>query len=65
MMMAQPGQPVMAQPMQQPPPMQLMQVQVPQGLQGGMMMQVQTPKGLMNVPIPPGLQPGQQFEFMI
>ena len=65
MMMAQPGQPVMAQPMQQPPPMQLMQVQVPQGLQGGMMMQVQTPAGMMQVQVPPGLQPGQIFQMQV
>ena len=58
------GQPIMGQPVQQPP-MQTMQVQVPQGMQGGQMLQVQTPAGLMQVQIPPGLQSGQVFQMQV
>jgi len=42
-------------------PPQMMAVQVPEGMQGGMMMQVQTPAGMMQVQIPKGLAPGQTF----
>ena len=55
-------------PAQQPqaqPAMQKMSVQVPQGLQGGMPMQVQTAGGVMQVLIPAGLQPGTAFEFQV
>ncbi len=45
--------------------MQKMQVTVPQGMQGGMPLQVQTPGGLMQVTIPPGLGPGAMFEMMV
>jgi len=54
------AQPVMAQPQ----PM-LMSVQVPQGMMGGMMIQVQTPAGLMQVQIPQGLYPGQTFQMQV
>ena len=55
-------QPVMAQPIQQQqPPMQIMHVQVPQGMEGGHMLQVQTPAGLMQVQVPNGLHAGQVF----
>jgi len=37
-------------------------VQVPQGMQGGMMLQVQTPAGLVQVQIPTGLLAGQMFQ---
>ena len=67
--------PAMAQaPVAQAPPMveaqpqramQVMQVQVPQGMQGGMPLQVQTPGGVMHVQIPPGLQPGMVFEMQV
>ena len=67
--------PAMAQaPVAQAPPMveaqpqramQVMQVQVPQGMQGGMPMQVQTPGGVMQVQIPPGLQPGTAFHIQV
>ena len=42
-----------------------MAVTVPQGMQGGMSLQVQTPAGLMEVTIPQGLQGGQSFEMMV
>ena len=58
------GQPVAAAPVQQPQT-QLMQVQVPQGMAGGMMLQVQTPAGLMKVQIPAGLQAGQTFRMRV
>jgi len=55
-----------AQPMAQAQPaMQKMSVQVPQGLQGGMPMQVQTPGGVMQVQIPAGQQPGTAFEIQV
>ena len=44
---------------------QTMSVQVPQGLQGGMSMQVQTPGGVMQVQIPAGLQPGTAFKIQV
>ena len=44
---------------------QTMSVQVPQGLQGGMPMQVQTAGGVMQVQIPAGLQPGTAFEIQV
>ena len=53
-----------AQPQAQPA-MQKMSVQVPQGLQGGMPMQVQTAGGVMQVLIPAGLQPGTAFEIQV
>ena len=62
------GYPVPAPPMaqaQSQPAMQLMSVSVPQGMQGGMPMQVQTPGGLMQVQIPPGLQPGAAFQIQV
>ena len=43
------------------PAVQNMSVQVPQGMQGGMPLQVQTPAGVVQVQIPPGLQPGMSF----
>ena len=43
------------------PSVQNMSVQVPQGMQGGMPLQVQTPAGVVQVQIPPGLQPGMSF----
>ena len=64
MQMAQPL--AMAQPaMQQQPQGQLMMVQVPGGMQGGMQMQVHTIAGLMNVTIPMGLMPGQTFQVQV
>ena len=45
--------------------MQKMAVAVPQGMQGGMQLQVQTPGGLMQVTIPQGLGPGATFEMMV
>ena len=44
---------------------QTMSVQVPQGLQGGMPMQVQTAGGVMQVLIPAGQQPGTAFEIQV
>jgi hypothetical protein len=46
-----------------PTQVQAMQVQVPPGMQGGMMLQVSTPAGVMQVQIPPGLQGGQMFQI--
>ena len=45
------------------PAVQNMSVQVPQGMQGGMPLQVQTPAGVVQVQIPPGLQPGMSFQI--
>ena len=61
------AQPVVATatPVQQQPQSQPMMVQVPQGMMGGMMMQVQTPAGLMQVTIPQGLQSGGTFQMMV
>ena len=42
---------------------QMMAVQVPEGMQGGMMLQVQTPAGMMQVQIPQGLATGQTFHM--
>ena len=42
--------------------MQKVSVTVPQGMQGGMMLQVPTAGGPMQVQIPPGLQAGQSFQ---
>ena len=42
-----------------------MSVTVPQGMKGGMPLQVQTPGGLMQVTIPQGLGPGNSFEMMV
>ena len=39
--------------------------QVPQGMQGGMSMQVQTPSGVMQVQVPPDLQPGMTFQIEV
>ena len=47
------------------PAVQTMSVQVPQGMQGGMPMQVQTPAGVMQAQIPPGLQPGMAFLIQV
>ena len=59
------AQPVMAQPvMAQSQPM-LISVQVPQGMVGGMILQVETPAGLMQVQIPQGLNPGQTFQMQV
>ena len=44
---------------------QTVSVQVPQGMQGGMPMQVQTPGGVMQVQIPAGLQPGMAFQIQV
>ena len=41
----------------------MMAVQVPEGMQGGMKLQVQTPAGMMQVQIPQGLAPGQIFHM--
>ena len=54
------AQPVMAQ--SQP---MLISVQVPQGMMGGMILQVQTPAGLMQVQIPQGFNPGQTFQMQV
>ena len=45
--------------------MQVMAVQVPAGMQGGMALQVQTPAGLMEVQIPDGLEPGMSFQMQV
>ena len=50
---------VMTQPL-----VQAFDVQVPQGMQGGMPVQVQTPAGLVQVPSPPGLEPGATFRIL-
>ena len=57
-------QPQMMQPqaVAMPPQPAAMTVQVPQGMQGGMMLQVPTAGGPMQVQIPPGLQAGQSFQ---
>jgi hypothetical protein len=47
------------------PVMQTMRVQVPGGMTGGMLLQVQTPAGLMEVQIPRGLEPGETFEMLV
>ena len=47
------------------PAVQNMSVQVPQGMQGGMPLQVQTPAGVVQVQIPPGLQPGMSFLMQV
>jgi hypothetical protein len=54
------AQPVMAQ--SQP---MLISVQVPHGMMGGMVLEVQTPAGLMQVQIPQGLYPGQTFQMQV
>jgi len=51
-----------AQPM---PTSHVLSVQVPQGMQDGMPMQVQTPSGVMQVQVPPGLQPGMTFQIQV
>ena len=57
------------QPMAGYPPaagaVQTMSVQVPQGMQGGMPMQVQTATGVVQVQVPPGLQPGMAFLIQV
>ena len=45
--------------------MQIMAVQVPAGMQGGMVLQVQTPAGLMEVQIPDSLEPGMSFQIQV
>lgn len=45
--------------------MQVLAVQVPDGMQGGQMLQVQTPAGLMQVQIPDGLEPGMSFQMQV
>ena len=57
----QPGV-ALAQPM---PTSHVVSVQVPQGVQGGMPMQVQTPGGVMQVQVPPGVQPGMTFQVQV
>ena len=47
------------------PAVQNMSVQVPQGMQGGMPLQVQTPAGVVQVQIPPDLQPGMSFLMQV
>ena len=47
------------------PQQEMMQVTVPQGMQGGMTMQVQAPTGMMQVQIPMGLVPGQAFQIQV
>merc|ERR1719453_1540716 len=54
----------MAQAVAQPQP-QMMTVQVPSGMAGGMAMQVNTPAGLMQVTIPNGLVEGQTFQMQM
>ena len=54
----------MAQPVAQPQ-MQVMSVQVPQGVGPGQMIQVQTPAGLMQVAVPQGVMPGQTFQMQV
>jgi hypothetical protein len=54
------AQPVLAQ--SQP---MLISVQVPPGMMGGMVLQVQTPAGLVQVQIPQGLFPGQTFQMQV
>ena len=49
----------------QSPALQQIQVTVPQGMRGGMPLQVQTPAGIMQVQIPPGLMPGQTFQMQV
>ena len=44
---------------------QLMEVTVPDGLSGGMTMQIQGPSGPMQVQIPSGLQSGQKFQMQM
>ena len=39
--------------------------QVPAGMMGGQMLQVQTPSGMMQVQIPQGLQAGQVFQMQV
>ena len=45
--------------------MQMMQVQVPQGMQGGMSFPVRRLGGVMPMQIPPGLQPGMLFDMPV
>ena len=45
-------------------PMQV-NVTVPDGVEGGSMIQVQTPKGIVSAVVPVGLQPGQQFYITV
>ena len=61
------GQPqmLMQAPMQTPPGQMKMMVTVPQGVQGGMPLQMQTPAGIMQVTVPNGLYPGQTFEILV
>ena len=44
---------------------QVLNFQVPQGMQGGMPVQVLTPTGLVQVPIPPGLGAGAIFQILV
>ena len=47
------------------PGAQMMMVEVPAGLSGGQMVQLQTPAGPMAVQIPPGLTAGQSFQVQL
>ena len=48
------------------PQPQKMRVQIPPGVMGGQVIQVQTPTGqMMQVQVPPGMMPGQQFEMAL
>ena len=49
----------------QQPQTQMLEVEVPQGMAGGMMLHVQAPTGLMEVQIPPGLRAGQSFHMQV
>ena len=44
---------------------QLMAVEVPEGMQGGMCVQVQTPAGLMEAQIPFGMEAGESFQIAV
>lgn len=45
---------------------QLMQIQIPQGVSGGMMLQIQAPSGqLMQVQVPQGLSAGMTFQVQM
>jgi len=43
----------------------MMQVQCPQGVAPGQMIQIQTPSGPMNVPVPAGVAPGGMFVVQV